>query len=97
MKQLTKLEDLQWAKKTLPVYTLWDSFSEYHFLVDRWIKKVNAELKNNHSDLNDKKSILRKNKYDGENKASNSKRLKNKKGKEKEDNMIIEGKNFLIA
>ena len=45
IKESTKPEDLQWAAKTLPSYTIWDKFSQYHLLVELWINKVNAVLK----------------------------------------------------
>ena len=46
VKKETKLEDLQWAKKTLPTYILWNKFSEFYLLTNFWIKKVSTAQKN---------------------------------------------------
>jgi len=97
IKESRKSEDLQWAEKTLPAYILWDKFSEFHSLVNCWIKKINKELNNSQLDLNDERIILHKNKYNEDEVPNPNKRFKNRKGKEKEANIAIEDKDLLIT
>ncbi|CAB4444028.1 unnamed protein product [Rhizophagus irregularis] len=52
IKESTKIEELQWAEKTLPSYTIWDKFSQYHSLVELWINKVNiTHMKKKEEDM----------------------------------------------
>ncbi|PKY49941.1 hypothetical protein RhiirA4_423347 [Rhizophagus irregularis] len=52
IKESTKIEELQWAEKTLPSYTIWDKFSQYHSLVELWINKVNiTHMKKKEEDI----------------------------------------------
>ncbi|GET52892.1 uncharacterized protein OCT59_017125 [Rhizophagus irregularis] len=44
IKESTDIEELRWAEKTLPSYTIWDKFNQYYLLVELWINKVNITL-----------------------------------------------------
>jgi len=54
VKKSTTLEDLQWAKRTLPAYTNWDKFNPFSLFVELWNKKITTSLKKHSSYLNNK-------------------------------------------